>query len=295
MSDEKEAERKYRQRDMAKARERELVAGRRLTNRGRALVKTISRIRSGKSAYVPKASPNRDHRIASGIQAALADGDVTRITAQTGATVTDYRFRRRRIRTKIISPDGQSQMASTFWTPNWDHAGDKLKHMAWGQAMYTNNGCAMTLHLGDEVIAEGMKRNAQKPGAFTTYVRNRVSDHLRKAFSPLGLRPPEFFFTIETARGIAPHVHGALMISPDFWPLAETALEKAGGRWKGDERQVKLQKITGAVGWLRYISKWREQSRIALEDPRLVAATQGLRIMARAWYEEARRTGALLN
>ena len=289
-----EAGRKYRQRDGAKARERELAADRRLTNRGRAVVKKISRIRSGKSATAAKRSPNRDDRIVLGIEAALTDGDVTTITAKRGPTVTDYRSRERRVRAEIITPGGIHKKASTFWTPTWDHAGDKLKQMAWGQVMHINQGCTMTVHLGDDVLAEAQLRNTKEPGSFTTYIRNRISDELRKAFTPMGLKPPDFFFTIETAHGIEPHVHGALMVSPNYWQSAEDALRKAGGLWKGRERQVLLAEITSAVGWVRYMSKWREQSRIALEDPRLVAATRGLRKLARDWYDEARRSGAPL-
>ena len=154
--------------------------------------------------------------------------------------------------------------------------------------MKHQGGEAVTLRLGPEVIAAAQA----SPIGFMGYLRARLMRYLR-ARAVDGPDTPGFFFMVEAAHGIEPHLHGAVIMPKAAAPreAVEKALMEAGGGYAAPSNQVKAKVLYGPAGWVRYISKWKIGTQILLGDSRTVAATNGVRSAARTWYEETRRTG----
>lgn len=293
--------------DFATWRENQLRKDKEIETKAQRLLWKLRRLRSKKSSGRLLRDEARDDKILRKINSALRDGDLVRITSRGGPAVTDLRFNKKRTRAPE-STEGRMEKggsveretrperkATTLWTPSWDHAGDAMKLLAWSQVMRLKRGKALTLHLSEEVVSEGRRKSEAGEKSFTEFIRDRVSQQLRKAFAGTQLPMPEFFFVIETAYGKSPHLHGAITVPSGAEHRVRAALIKAGGPWGTGARQLQLTEITSAAGWVSYCLKWREQAKVLLQDSRLVAATRGLRSEARAWYVEARRVGTPIN
>jgi hypothetical protein len=229
-----------------------------------------------------------DRAIFNRILAGLAAKDTISLTGRSGPTVTDIRSRTRRIRTptsEVISVNGHG---SILLVPHWEHTGDRLKMLAWGMVMKEMGGEAMSLHLSRQVIRNGM-RSAK---GLAANLRDRITKRLRARFAGSIHAAPEFFFFIETAPGIDPHLHGAISIPPGMRNEVEAALRDAGGAWGTGTRQLDLRPITDAAGWAAYISKFTHTTAYLLQDSRIAAATNGLRRLAKTWYTLRRKNGA---
>lgn len=290
MSDHEQVRRKRFVQGLANERERDLQDHARVRRRAASIRGKLQASGSGNPRRDPLRDPDRDQRIFNAIKAALASGDVVRLAASTGDAVTDMRHHKRRKRRTEKGGDGLVITGeSTFWTPHWDHAGDRLKAMAWAFAAMQRGGYAMTVHLGPEVIEAARESSL----GFAAYMRDRMTRHLRPAIGGLMVQPPELFFSVEAATRIDPHLHGVVIIPehPAAFEAVKSALEKAGGNWEPKHLRVQITPLKTPERWASYISKWREGTREFLRDSSIVAATSGLRRLARQWYEAARSSG----
>ena len=181
----------------------------------------------------------------------------------------------------------------TMWVPHWDHTGDHLKGLAWAIVMHERTGRTLTLDLGPEVI-EAARRD---PQGFAIYMRRRISRRLKFAANRLGLPVPEFFFMVEDSDLGEAHLHGGILLPDDkrAYTAFRAALREAGGAWRGggSARQLDTQKLDTPVRWIAYISKWRLGTAFKVQG-KTSAATNGVRSMAKEWYQTARATGQVL-
>jgi hypothetical protein len=182
----------------------------------------------------------------------------------------------------------------TMWVPHWDHTGDSLKSLAWGGAMFKAKGRALTLRLGPEVIrAAGADRQG-----FAVHMRRRLTRKLKRASEKAGCSIPEFFFIVEDTDVTEVHLHGAILIpdDPAVYKLIRQALAEAGGEWPRARsgRQVDTPELETPLRWINYIHKWRLGSALRLQG-NTFAATNGIRSLGRAWYQNARATGIVLS
>lgn len=124
-------------------------------------------------------------------------------------------------------------------------------------------------------------------------MRDRLARCLKPALATHGISRVDFFFAVEAAYGIDPHIHGAILVpnEPGILAATEQALQKACGAWHPRARQVDLRRFYAPPSWVRYISKWRRGTIIQVGDNRITACTNGLRTAAKAWYQEARSSG----
>lgn len=188
----------------------------------------------------------------------------------------------------------------SVWVPAWKHTGDRLKTLAWIMVMDEEGDKARTLNLnlGAEVIEMARNAKAKRGVGFARFIRERLSKHLRRALSPLGLEAPEFFFWVEAVDIRKAHLHGAIVIPDHATPnkvmkAIREALKAAGGNWNDaeHENQVHLVQMHHPLGWSSYISKWKKLTRLRIQDSNTVAASGGIRSRAAAWYMNARATG----
>ncbi len=203
--------------------------------------------------------------------------------------------------TKIWAEDRKEKKAhmtpdtwvKTMWVPHWDHTGDQLKGMAWGIAMYERGGRTLSLNLGPEVIEAGRRHNQ----GLAIYIRRRISGHLKVAASRLGLPVPDFFFMVEDSDLGDVHLHGGILLPDDkkARDAFRAALRAAGGAWRGgrNARQLNTVKMDTPVRWVGYINKWRLGTAVRING-KTFAATNGIRSVAKEWYQTARSTGQVL-
>ncbi|MDG2531021.1 hypothetical protein [Caulobacter endophyticus] len=265
----------------------------------RAMKKAADRARAGvvvrskKPKRLRRWSMQQDAKTFRSIKAALADDDRVVLTSRSGDLVTDMRSDGKRIRTDIEESKAtfKGQKQTTFYVPIWDHSGDYMKALAFGQVVYEAQGMAMSVNLGDEVINAAMKSSK----SFAAHMRDRITSYLRTAMTELGQPVPDYFFMVESGYGGQPHLHGAIVIhdEPEIRAAVLEALRKAGGDWKPRAKQVQvdLQPLVTPAKWIGYISKWSALSKGRLGDASIVAASNGLRAKAKAWYQAARRSG----
>lgn len=69
----------------------------------------------------------------------------------------------------------------------------------------------------------------------------------------------------------------------------------AGGDYVPRKNQLRIRSYTNAAGWAEYVSKWKLGTAILLGDKRVCACSNNIRSAARAWYEDARRSGRVLS
>lgn len=237
---------------------------------------------SGKPTPAIRRDVEFDELLFKGILASLAEGEPVRLTSRKGPGVTDYRHQKRRRREDIQNPH------HAFHALHWDHTGDRMKALAWGLALKERSGRTMSLHLSDSVIAMAEESKL----GFAAFLRERIKRKLRHYLGQEGTPLPDFFFMVETKPGTPVHLHGGIMVpeAPDSEALVRKALKAAGGDWGSSGRQLDLRPFTSVIGWVRYVSKWQLTTALHLRDKNIMAATSGLRVLARAWYERARST-----
>jgi hypothetical protein len=284
--------------DIAKERERSLEVA-----QNDARVK--DRLRASSSGKVHRSSRNdelQDRDIFHEIRDSLALGASIKLAARQGGGVIkrktpihqrDWQRIKAADRKERKAHKTQDTWIKTMWVPNWTHTGDQLKGLAWAIAMHEQGARTLNLNLGPEVI-EAARRHRQ---GFAVYMRRRLTSHLKVAAARLGLPVPEFFFTVEDSDLGHPHLHGAILLPTDkvAYGAFRAALRAAGGDWRGggSARQLDTRELDTPVRWIAYISKWRLGSALKIQG-NAFAATNGVRSMARDWYQTARTTGQVL-
>lgn len=200
---------------------------------------------------------------------------------------------------ELIHSDDYDQEVSIY-VPLWKHTGDKLKTFAWVMAMRDHGprGRALNLNIGPDVIRMAERAQRARGIGFARFLRDRMTKHLRKALRPFGLEAPEFFIWVEADRAERAHTHGVIVIPehPSQTRVVRAiraALKAAGGRWKPGEHenQLRLKNMYNPAGWAAYVTKWMNLSRLRMQNDSTLAASGGVRSRAKAWYEEARKSG----
>lgn len=263
------------------------------------------RLRASASRKVHRSSRNddlQDRDIFQEIRDSLKAGACVRLAARSGRGVI-----KRKIPihgpewTKIRAADRKEKRThktcdtwiKTIWVPHWAHTGDQLKGMAWAIVMHEGGGRTLNLNLGAEVIEAG-RRDRQ---GFAIYMRRRISRQLKVAANQLGLPVPEFFFMIEDSDLGEAHLHGGILLPDDkrAYDAFRSALRSAGGDWRGggSARQLDTRKLDTPIRWIGYINKWRLGTAFKIQG-KTFAATNGIRSMAKDWYQTARAMGQLL-
>lgn len=235
------------------------------------------------------------------IQRALRSGAIVRLTGRKGPGVLvegDIKSPPKDMDDILLSDDYEEEVS--IYVPLWKHTGDKLKTFAWIMAMEVHGprARALNLNIGADVI--GMARRAQeKRGVgFARFLRDRMTKQLKKALRPFGLDAPEFFIWVEADRAGNEHAHGVIVIPDHSEPrkvmkAIRAALKSAGGRWNPaeHENQVRLKRIHDPAGWAGYVTKWKNLTRLRIQNESTVAASGGIRLRAADWYSAARSSG----
>ena len=263
------------------------------------------RLRAAASGKVHRAARNdelQDRDIFQEIQASLRAGASIRFTFKTGRGVikrkvpilgSDWRRIRVEDRQERRRHQTYESWVKTMWVPHWTHTGDHLKSLAWALAMHERSGRTLTLHLGPEVVSAGLRDRL----GLAVYMRRRITRHLKVAANRLGLPVPEFFFMVEASDLGPVHLHGGILLPEDKRAIAafRAALRAAGGNWRGGRsaRQLDTRELETPVRWIAYINKWRLGTAVKVQGTTF-AATNGVRAMARTWYQSARASGQLL-
>lgn len=257
---------------------------------------------SGKVHHNRRNDPLRDRDIFQEIRDSLRAGASVKLASRASRGVIkrktplhdpDWQKIRAEDRKEKRSHTTRDTWIKTIWVPHWTHTGDQLKGMAWAVAMHERRGRTLNLNLGPEVIEAG-RRN---PQGFAIYMRRRISKNLQVVANRMSLPVPEFFFMIEDSDLGEAHLHGGILL-PDDKPAYQAfrvALRSAGGEWRGggSARQLDTQALDTPIRWIAYISKWRLGSAMKING-KPYAATNGIRAMAKDWYETARATGHVL-
>lgn len=254
---------------------------------------------SGKVSTDLRRDPIADRDIFEEIQYSLKVGASIRLVARMGAGVirregpvhqSTWKKIKAQIRKEKSKHATSDQWVRTMWVPHWDHTGNHLKGMACAAALFERRGRALTLRLGPEVIDAGRS----SPVGFAAYMRRKIAKALRAAAEGLGIETPEFFFVVEDTDLTEVHLHGAMLMPEDERAIriVRAALVRAGGRWGGQSsgRQLDTPELETPVRWFAYINKWQLGSALHTQG-RTFAATNGVRSMARAWYQDARSSG----
>ncbi|MFZ5720202.1 MAG: hypothetical protein ACOY5Y_12165 [Pseudomonadota bacterium] len=235
------------------------------------------------------------------IQRALRSGRVVRFARRRTPgvlVVGDVKTPPKNDNKTIIAEEGEEV---SIYVPMWKHTGDKLKTLAWIMAMQDDGPRARTLNLniGPDVIQMARQAKEKRGVGFARFLRDRMTKRLKKALKPFGLDTPDFFFWVEADRAGREHAHGVIVIPdhPEPTKLMRTirsALKSAAGRWNPaeHENQVRLKQMHDPAGWAGYVTKWRNLTRLRIQNESTVAASGGVRSRASAWYMEARASGA---
>ncbi len=287
MSDEDKLRRQRASIQLAKEFERERARSAATQRKSERIKRKLRDRSSGKPTPAIRRDVEFDELLFKGILASLAEGEPVRLTSRKGPGVTDYRQQRRRRTEDIENPH------HTFHALHWDHTGDRMKALAWGLALKERSGTTFSLHLSEAVIA--MAEGSQL--GFATFLRDRIKRKLRHHLGQDRTPLPDFFFMVETKPGTPAHLHGGIIIpeAAGCEALVRKALKAAGGDWGSSGRQLDLRSFTSAIGWVRYVSKWRLTTTLELQDRNIVAATSGLRALASAWYKRARSTEEVID
>lgn len=284
--------------DIAKERERALE----VSQNGDRIKRKLKARSSGKVHRDSRNDELRDRDLFQEIQDSLRLGMSIKLASRSGhgvikrkvpLHVRDWRQLRADDRKEMKLHTNRSTWLKTMWVPHWDHTGDLLKGLSWAIALHQQNARTLNVNLGPEVIEAGRSHSH----GFATYVRRRISRHLKVTAQRLDVPVPEFFFIIEDSDLGDAHLHGAILMptTPRLYKAFRSALRDAGGNWHGggSARQVDTREMDTPVRWIAYINKWRLGSALRIGG-KSFAATQGVRTMGRIWYQEARSTGAVL-
>jgi hypothetical protein len=191
--------------------------------------------------------------------------------------------------------DDKGRLIDVIWTPDWTHTGSRLKLLAFANVIAGESASAMTVKLGEDVVASALR----SPRGFSGYITERMLRHLRQA----GSIEPRYAFIVEGSPLHDFHLHGVISSSLSN-PTLRAALAAVGGSTtlRATERQVDLRPITDLQGWVEYISKAPLLTTKALANERrkrgaekrnggLIGASRSVRAEGAVWYRSARATG----
>lgn len=284
--------------DFAKERERALE----VTQNGARMQERLRASASGKVHRTSRNDELQDRDIFQEIRDSLRVGASVRLSAKTGRGVIKRKTPIHGPEWKKIKAEDRKEKKNhkthdtwikAMWVPHWDHTGDQLKGMAWAIVMHERGGRTLNLNLGPEVIEAGRRH----PQGFVIYMRRKITTHLKTASNRLGLPVPDFFFMIEDSDLGEAHLHGGILLPEDkrAYQCFRDALRAAGGDWRGggSARQLDTRELDTPVRWIAYINKWRLGTAIKIQG-NTFAATNGIRSMAKEWYQTARARGQVL-
>lgn len=283
-------------RDSVAFREREAAIKHRLKQKRSATGK--------KTPLDNRGSDREDFEIFKGIQSSLDDGRAVRFASRRGASVIQYGYAARQAKAgrPVELPIDLDELIDV-WVPAWKHTGDHLKSLAWIMALQTLDGVALTfnLNLGSDVIAMAHEAQKARGIGFARFVRDRITKKLRAVARSFGIEVPDFFFWVEADRADRAHLHGVIVMpwGQDMMKVhrkIRRALKAAGGRWRPTDsgRQLFTQRIRYPAGWVGYVTKWANLTRLRIADGNTVAATSKLRRAAKDWYSHAREGSVVL-
>jgi hypothetical protein len=185
----------------------------------------------------------------------------------------------------------RGELEKVIWVPHWDRTGHLLKGFAWSMAVWERAGAVMTVNIGESVI-EAAGRDAR---GFATHMRERMKRELRAVSNEIGFERPEFFFVVEASELGRPHLHGGITLPQD--PQQHRAIRdalyrashgRAGGA-KRTGREIDLRTYETPAIWANYAAKWARGSAERVQG-RVFAASTGVRVLGKAWYDLMRRT-----
>lgn len=189
---------------------------------------------------------------------------------------------------------GVSEAAMVF--PHWEKSSEVLRAFAMAAGAGAEGARDFTLHMNDAVLDYAVGGDGQ---SFARRMLRRITDALTSHFKRVGLQAPAVMFFVEQAKGERPHLHGVVMVPdhPDALAIIREALKLAGGTpWKSTptiDTQVDIGGLPEPVGWVTYITKFKEVTKSRLGS-NIFAASQSMRVNGRDWYEGSRSRGALL-
>jgi hypothetical protein len=198
-----------------------------------------------------------------------------------------------RLRKSPVGP-GAGETAIVF--PHWEKSSEVLRSFAMAAGAGALGARDFTIHMSDGVLDYASGADGR---SFAKRMLRRITDALGSKFGAVGVSPPGVMFFVEQGKGERPHLHGVVMIPdhPEALDLVRDALRQAAGSpWRRTatvETQVDIGGLPEPVGWVDYITKFREVTKAQLGS-NTFAASHSMRALGREWYETGRKDGRLL-
>lgn len=230
------------------------------------------RTRSEMSRASWRADKRRDSEILKFITASMRSKQPLRLTSNAADTV------HRAKKSLEAAALSKTRIIPDVGLPHWDHTDPHLKMLAWGIATSEMGAVPFTLHMTTSVFAQAA-RDKRGPAR---HIQDKISRHLRNR---LGEVPP-FWFSIEAAKWIEPHLHGAIVIPSEREDDVRAALVAVGGLW--GPRQLSISARRNAATWVTYATKWFYGTKACIFDENTAGATNSVRAAAREWHQKAR-------
>lgn len=176
--------------------------------------------------------------------------------------------------------------------PVWEHSSDRVKLTFANRALVSLGqspaGCwsdvaAFSLNLTPERIAEAQRH----PKGFIDSLKR----DLDRVFNRMIGEVPSYWFGAGATRDHRLHLHGAIHATRASAPTVRAALIAIGGEWpedKGPERQLDLQPMTDADGWVRYVLKQGPAARRLISTGKSLTIPKELRREGRRLYDAVR-------
>jgi hypothetical protein len=180
--------------------------------------------------------------------------------------------------------------------PHWEKSSEVIRSFGMAAGAGALGARDFTIHMNDAVLDYASGADGQ---SFAKRMLRRITDALGSKFGAVGVSPPGVMFFVEQGKGERPHLHGVVMIPshPEALDIVRDALKQAAGTpWKKTaavDTQVDIGGLPEPVGWVDYITKFKEVTKAHLGS-NTFAASQSMRAIGREWYEKGRREGGLL-
>jgi len=243
------------------------------------------RTASRKSREAWRRDEKRDEAILSEIKGFFAVDVGVRMVSSQGALVHAE---------KSSPPKGLPEAVMVF--PHWEKSSELLRAFGMASAAGLRGARDFTIHMNDAVLSYASGADGK---SFAKRMLRRINDALKAKCAPLGLATPDVMFFVEKGRGERPHLHGIITLPdhPDAIAIIRAGLKQAAGSpWKSMlavDTQVDIGGLSEPVGWLDYITKFKEFTKASLGS-NTFAASLGMRACGRDWYEHGRRSGRLI-